>query len=62
VPAPRNGSPKDARELVEYWRTRFDWRAQEAHLNALPQYQTPLRDNLVAYFAGRPILGEVPLG
>jgi Epoxide hydrolase N terminus len=44
------------------WRIRFDWRAQEARLNALPQYQPPLRDNLVAYFAGRPFLGEVPLG
>lgn len=26
------------RDLVEYWRTGFDWRAQERALNALPQY------------------------
>jgi pimeloyl-ACP methyl ester carboxylesterase len=30
------------RELVEYWRTEFDWRAQEARLNAFPQYKIPL--------------------
>lgn len=30
------------RTLVEYWRTQFDWRAQEARLNAFPQYRVPL--------------------
>ena len=30
------------RELVEHWRTRFDWRAQEARLNAFPQFTVPL--------------------
>jgi len=30
------------RELVEYWRTRFDWRAEEARLNALPQFTVPI--------------------
>jgi len=29
-------------ELVEYWRDRFDWRAQEARLNALRQYTVPI--------------------
>jgi len=29
-------------ELVEYWRTGFDWRAWEAKLNALPQFTVPL--------------------
>ncbi|MGA8049562.1 MAG: epoxide hydrolase family protein [Burkholderiales bacterium] len=28
--------------LVEYWRSGFDWRAQEARLNALPQFTVPL--------------------
>jgi pimeloyl-ACP methyl ester carboxylesterase len=28
------------RELVEYWRTSYDWRAQETRLNALPQFTT----------------------
>lgn len=25
---------------MEHWRTKFDWRAQEARLNALPQFVT----------------------
>ena len=28
------------KELVEYWRTGFDWRAQEAYLNSFPQFRT----------------------
>ncbi|MGI4812448.1 MAG: epoxide hydrolase family protein [Janthinobacterium lividum] len=30
------------RELVEYWREHFDWRAQEARVNAFPQYKVSL--------------------
>jgi pimeloyl-ACP methyl ester carboxylesterase len=30
------------RELAEYWRTSFDWRAQEAKLNELPQFVTEI--------------------
>ena len=30
------------RQLVEYWRSTFDWRAEEARLNAFPQYKVPL--------------------
>ena len=30
------------RELVEHWGTGFDWRAQEARLNAFPQFTVPL--------------------
>ncbi|MGQ4808145.1 hypothetical protein NKDENANG_01512 [Candidatus Entotheonellaceae bacterium PAL068K] len=29
-------------ELVEYWRTGFDWRAQEKMLNALPHFRTQI--------------------
>jgi pimeloyl-ACP methyl ester carboxylesterase len=29
-------------ELVAHWRDGFDWRAQEAALNAFPQYKVPL--------------------
>ncbi|WP_282786435.1 epoxide hydrolase, partial [Nocardia sp. CC201C] len=37
------GIPADElRELAEYWRTGFDWRAQEAALNAYPQYVTEI--------------------
>jgi len=30
------------KELVPYWREQFDWRAQEAVLNAFPQFKVPL--------------------
>jgi microsomal epoxide hydrolase len=30
------------RGLAEYWRSGFDWRAQEGRLNAFPQYTVPL--------------------
>ena len=30
------------RQLVEYWRSAFDWRVEEARLNAFPQYKVPL--------------------
>ena len=29
-------------EMVEHWRTAFDWRAQEARINAYPQYLTEI--------------------
>ena len=32
------------RELIPYWRDAFDWRAQEAALNAFPQYRVRLHD------------------
>jgi pimeloyl-ACP methyl ester carboxylesterase len=32
------------RGLTEYWRTAFDWRTQEARLNAFPQFTAPLHD------------------
>jgi microsomal epoxide hydrolase len=37
------------RELVPYWRDQFDWRAQEAALNAYPQFKVPLHDIDVHY-------------
>ncbi|WP_129841085.1 epoxide hydrolase family protein [Streptomyces sp. RFCAC02] len=30
------------KELAEYWRTGYDWRAQEARLNELPHYTTEI--------------------
>jgi pimeloyl-ACP methyl ester carboxylesterase len=32
------------RDLVAYWKDEFDWRAQEAALNAFPQFTVPLHD------------------
>ncbi|MCR6489662.1 epoxide hydrolase [Amycolatopsis sp. OK19-0408] len=39
----RLGAPVDyVRELAEYWRTGFDWRAQEERLNGFPQFTTEI--------------------
>ena len=35
--------------LVEYWRTGFDWRGQEAKLNAFPQFMVSMPDVDVHY-------------
>ena len=44
------GSSVDyVRELVGYWKGRFDWRVQEAALNAFPQFKVPLHDIDVHY-------------
>ncbi|MFF2549956.1 epoxide hydrolase family protein [Nocardia sp. NPDC058058] len=32
----------ELKELADYWRTEFDWRAQEAALNAFPQFLTEI--------------------
>ncbi len=37
------------RELAAYWRDGYDWRAQEARLNAYPQYTTRI-DGQKIYF------------
>lgn len=48
-PEPGSGAPWQTgtdlswlRQLVDYWRDDFDWRAQEARLNAFPQYKVRL--------------------
>src|SRR6266478_1946482 len=55
---PDNGSATDwsqgvplakAKALIEYWRTRYDWRRVEISLNALPQFRTQI-DGLGVYF------------
>ncbi|GHJ06975.1 MULTISPECIES: epoxide hydrolase family protein [Micromonospora] len=37
------------RELAEYWRTTYDWRAAEAHLNRYPQFVTEI-DGATVHF------------
>jgi microsomal epoxide hydrolase len=32
------------RELVDYWRTRYDWRKHEKHLNSLRHFRTEITD------------------
>src|SRR4051812_49809308 len=33
---------KRIEELVAYWRSGYDWRAQERRLNAFPQFRAPV--------------------
>jgi pimeloyl-ACP methyl ester carboxylesterase len=37
------------KELTEYWRTAYDWRTHEAHLNRFPQFTTTI-DNANVHF------------
>lgn len=50
------------RELVEYWRDQFDWRAQERRLNRLDQFTTTM-DGLTIHFVHQrsPHPGAFPL-
>lgn len=46
-----HGVPVDyAKELVAYWATDFDWRAQERRINAVPQFTTPIDGHDVHFF------------
>jgi len=46
--------------LVEYWRDGFDWRAQEATLNAFHQFTVPLA-GIDLHFIHQPGVGPKPL-
>jgi pimeloyl-ACP methyl ester carboxylesterase len=44
------GVPRDyVRDLVDHWRTRYDWRAHEARINAHPQFTTTIDGQLVHF-------------
>jgi epoxide hydrolase len=44
------GVPLDkARELVDHWLHRYDWRRCEAALNALPQFTTAIDDQVIHF-------------
>jgi microsomal epoxide hydrolase len=47
------------KQLVEYWRDAFDWRAQEARLNAFPQFRLKLHD-IDVHFLHVPGRGPAP--
>jgi pimeloyl-ACP methyl ester carboxylesterase len=46
--------------LVEYWRERFDWRAQESKLNAFRQFTVPLA-GIDVHFIHEPGKGPSPI-
>ena len=48
------------KELVAYWRDGYDWRAQEARLNELPQFTVPMGD-LDLHFIRATGVGPNPL-
>jgi microsomal epoxide hydrolase len=48
------------RELVEYWRTKFDWRAQERELNRFAQFRTEI-DGFGLHFIHERGKGPAPL-
>lgn len=59
IPAPLQGSGWDLgtdttylRDLVTYWRDRFDWRVQERRLNEMEQFTTTI-DGLRVHFVHR---------
>ena len=38
------GAPlADVKRLTAYWKDEFDWKKQEADINKLPQFQTPVK-------------------
>jgi epoxide hydrolase len=48
------GVPVDyLRELVEYWRDTYDWRAQEARLNELAHFRTEIDDQSIHFIHAR---------
>jgi len=48
------GIPVDyVRELVDYWRGEYDWRAQEARLNELEHFRTRIDDQSIHFIHAR---------
>jgi len=48
------------RELVEYWRTDYDWRAQERAMNAFEHFRCEI-DGVPIHFLKKPGRGPAPL-
>ena len=48
------------KELVEYWRDRFDWRAVEREINSFPNYKTEI-EGVPIHFIQQPGKGPKPI-
>src|SRR5436853_4422592 len=48
------------RELIEYWRTKYDWRAQEARLNQFRHFKLSLAD-IDLHYIHQPGIGAAPM-
>jgi pimeloyl-ACP methyl ester carboxylesterase len=53
-------SPHYLRQLVAYWRSEFDWRAQEAHINRLHHFHATIGDAKVHFIHERG-KGDAPM-
>jgi pimeloyl-ACP methyl ester carboxylesterase len=53
-------SPAYLRELVDYWRTGFDWRAQEAFINSFSHFRAPV-SGIKLHFIHERGKGDAPL-
>ena len=53
-------APAFLRTLLDRWANGFDWRAQEARLNALPQYRTQVKGETI-HFVHQPGTGPAPI-
>jgi pimeloyl-ACP methyl ester carboxylesterase len=42
-------SPAYLRQLIQYWQAGFDWRAQEAKLNAFPQFRATVQGTAIHF-------------
>jgi microsomal epoxide hydrolase len=41
------------KSVVEYWKTKYDWRQQEEKLNQMPQFTTTIGDQVVHFVHAR---------
>jgi pimeloyl-ACP methyl ester carboxylesterase len=48
------------KELIEYWRDRFDWRAVEREINSYPNYRTEI-EGIPIHFIHQPGKGPKPV-
>src|SRR5262245_46014014 len=56
------GVPLDyLRGLADHWANGFDWRAQEARLNAIPQFRTTIDGQVIHFLHQRGPEGAMPL-
>ena len=51
----------DLKRLVDYWRTRFDWRVQERRLNALPHFTSEVLGQKLHFVHARGDGSRAPL-
>lgn len=49
---------EDARDLLDYWRDGFDWRARERAMNELPHYRTDVAGVRLHYIHARSSVGD----